>query len=60
MLLNLKKKCGYISIESIIIVGLFISLGVYAISRFYEASIEQTENAMRNIEKMVITVPGSE
>jgi len=53
---SLKQRNGYISIESVILVGFMIALGAYAISRFYLIGQEKTDDALENVQKMMLTV----
>ncbi|TCJ98256.1 UNVERIFIED_ORG: hypothetical protein BDK47_11842 [Anoxybacillus amylolyticus] len=36
MIRKLKEKAGYVSVETVVVAGLMLALGAYAISQFYE------------------------
>lgn len=60
VLKKLHKKAGYISLETVIVAGLFIGLGVYAISLFYDNGREITFASVdRVMESMDILVDGT-
>lgn len=60
----LKKKKGYVSIETIICAGLIIGLGVFTISAFQSKGNTITKKAMTNIETAMgsydVVDPGTE
>ncbi|WCF11407.1 hypothetical protein NDS46_31105 (plasmid) [Paenibacillus thiaminolyticus] len=45
----LKNKAGYISIETIIVAGLVIGLGAYALTEFYATAQGATEMSMDKV-----------
>ena len=51
MLKALKNKAGYISIETVIVAGLVIALGAYALTEFYTTAQGTTEISMENVNK---------
>lgn len=55
MLRQLQESAGFISIETIIVVGLMIALGVFAIQKFFDIGQEQTDHAMTNINQVLLT-----
>jgi len=58
MLRKLQEKAGFVSIETIIVAGLMIALGAYAISRFYTAGQERTDEALLRVDEvMTVTTP---
>lgn len=59
MLRKLQEKAGFISIETIIVAGLMIALGAFAIQKFYTIGEEQTNNALANVNE-VMTVATAE
>ncbi|ADO59466.1 hypothetical protein [Paenibacillus polymyxa] len=52
VLKKLKNRAGYVSVETVIVAGLIIALGAYAISQFYTTSQATTEWSMQNINKI--------
>ena len=52
MLKKLKNRAGYVSVETVIVAGLIIALGAYAISQFYTTSQATTEWSIDNINKI--------
>ncbi|MBP1308699.1 hypothetical protein JOD82_001719 [Paenibacillus sp. 1182] len=50
---KLKNRAGYVSVETVIVAGLIIALGAYAISQFYTTSQATTEWSMQNINKVM-------
>jgi len=57
MLKKLKEKAGYISIETIIVAGLMIGLGAFAITQFYAVGQVTTDAGIENVSKVLdITV----
>jgi type II secretory pathway pseudopilin PulG len=60
MLKKIQEKAGFISIETIIVAGLMIALGAFAIQKFYLIGQEQTDNALANVnEVMSVAVSGN-
>ena len=53
MLKTLQNKAGFISIETIIVAGLMIGLGAYAISQFYAVGQVTTDEAITNVNKVL-------
>lgn len=53
MLKKLKEKAGYVSIETVVIAGLMIGLGAYAISQFYAVGQAATEEGIANVSKIL-------
>ena len=53
MLKQLQEKAGFISIEVIIVAGLMIALGAFAIQKFYVMGQATTEDALANVEKVM-------
>ncbi|ADO59468.1 MULTISPECIES: hypothetical protein [Paenibacillus] len=49
---KLKNRAGYVSVETVIVAGLIIALGAYAISQFYTTSQATTEWSIDNINKI--------
>jgi len=49
VLTQLKKNEGYISIETIIVAGLIIGLGAFAISQFQNSANGVTETALDQV-----------
>ncbi|ADO59467.1 hypothetical protein [Paenibacillus polymyxa] len=49
---KLKNRAGYVSVETVIVAGLIIALGAYAISQFYTTSQATTEWSIQNINKI--------
>jgi hypothetical protein len=45
----LKNKKGYISIETVIVAGLVIALGAYALTEFYDVSQSVTHTSTAKI-----------
>ncbi|WCF11406.1 hypothetical protein NDS46_31100 (plasmid) [Paenibacillus thiaminolyticus] len=45
----MKNKAGYISIETIIVAGLVIGLGAYALTEFYATAQVATEASMDKV-----------
>jgi len=57
MLKKLKEKAGFISIETIIVAGLMIGLGAFAITQFYAVGQATTDAGIENVNKVLdITV----
>jgi hypothetical protein len=48
----LKEKAGYVSVETVIVAGLVIALGAYAMTQFYMVGQATTEGAVDNINKV--------
>lgn len=60
MLRKLKEKAGFVSIETVVIAGLMIGLGAYAISQFYAVGQATTETGIENVNKVLdVTVQPS-
>lgn len=60
MLNKLQEKAGFISIETIIVAGLMVALGAYALSEFYTIGQMQTDRAMNSVNRvMEVAVSGS-
>ena len=53
MLKTLQNKAGFISIETIIVAGLMIGLGAYAISQFYAVGQVTTDAAIEKVNKVL-------
>ena len=53
MLKTLQNKAGFVSIETIIVAGLMIGLGAYAISQFYAVGQATTDEAITNVNKVL-------
>lgn len=53
MLKALKNKAGFISIETVIVAGLVIALGAYALTEFYATAQGTTEISMDNVNKAI-------
>lgn len=53
MLRKLKEKAGFVSIETVVIAGLMIGLGAYAISQFYAVGQATTEAGIENVNKVL-------
>jgi type II secretory pathway pseudopilin PulG len=53
MLKKLQEKAGFISIETIIVAGLMIALGAFAIQKFYLIGQEQTDNALAHVNEVM-------
>lgn len=57
----LKNKSGYVSIETVIVAGLVIALGAFAINEFYSVAQGATEVSMLKLEEAlavdVVTAP---
>ena len=49
---TLRKKAGYVSIETIIVAGLLIGLGSLSISSFQTSSNKVTSKALSQVEKV--------
>lgn len=50
---TLKNKSGFISIETLIVAGLMIGLGVYIISQWYQIEDTVIEDALENINEVL-------
>jgi len=59
MLKKLQEKAGFISIETIIVAGLMIALGAFAIQKFYLIGEEQTSNALANVNEVMTVATGA-
>ncbi|MDF2879445.1 MAG: hypothetical protein K0R54_4 [Clostridiaceae bacterium] len=57
MLKRLQEKAGYISIETVIVAGLMICLGVFAINQLYDAGSLVTTDAMDRINEVLTVAP---
>jgi hypothetical protein len=58
MLKNLKEKAGYVSIETVIVAGLMITLGVFAITQLFDAGMAVTDSAMLGVNSALpVVVP---
>ena len=53
MLKKLQEKAGFISIETIIVAGLMIALGAFAITQFYAVGQHTTDKAIDNVNKVL-------
>ena len=53
MIKQLQEKAGFISIEVIIVAGLMIALGSFAIQKFYLIGQTTTDEALANVEKVM-------
>lgn len=52
MLNQLKEKAGFISLETIIVAGLMVALGAFAIGQYYNVAqmhADHTENAINRV-----------
>jgi hypothetical protein len=49
---KLKGEAGYVSVETVIVAGLVIALGAYALTQFYMVGQATTEGAVDNINKV--------
>jgi len=59
MLKKLQEKAGFISIETIIVAGLMIGLGAFAITQFYLIGQETTDAGVENVRQVLdVTVAG--
>jgi hypothetical protein len=47
-----KSRAGYVSVETVIVAGLIIALGAYAITQFYMTSQSTTEFSVDNVNKV--------
>lgn len=59
MLKKIQEKSGFISIETIIVAGLMIALGAYAISEFYTIAQMQTDRALNNVNRVMQVATGA-
>lgn len=51
--INTLRKCGgYIGVEVVIVAGLMIGIGAYAIANFYGVAQELTDNAIKKINEV--------
>lgn len=57
MLRKFQKKAGFVSIETLIVAGLMIALGAYAISEFYNVSNMNTDRAMNRVNQAMFVNP---
>ncbi|WPS85412.1 hypothetical protein SMD22_01930 (plasmid) [Brevibacillus halotolerans] len=48
-----KEKGGFISIETVIVAGLMIALGAYAITQLYTTGQSTTDAAIDNVNKVL-------
>ena len=49
MLKFLKEKAGYVSIETIVVAGLMLALGFYAISNLFDTGKEAADSAIAKL-----------
>ena len=49
MLKFLKKKAGYISIETIVVAGLMLAIGVYALASLFDRGVYVAEMSADNL-----------
>ena len=54
---KLKEKAGYVSIETVIIAGLMITLGVFAIGQLYSAGESVTADALTRVNSAMDLAP---
>ena len=52
MLKTLQEKAGFISIETVIVAGLMIGLGVFAITEFYAVGQSVTNDALDRVNEV--------
>lgn len=52
----LKNRWGYVSIETVIIAGLVIALGAYALTEFYVTSKQVVGLSIHNVKKPFLVV----
>ena len=57
MLKKLQEKAGFISIEVIIVAGLMVALGAFAIQKFYAMGEDQTELALQRVAEVTNVNP---
>jgi len=57
VLRKFQKKAGFVSIETLIVAGLMIALGAYAISEFYNVSNMNTDRAMNRVNQAMFVNP---
>lgn len=53
MLRKLQQKSGFISIETIIVAGLMVALGAYAIQEFFNVGQMQSDRAVNNVNRVM-------
>lgn len=53
MIKRLQKKSGFISIETIIVAGLMVSLGAFALTQLYNVSQMQSDHAINNVNRVM-------
>jgi hypothetical protein len=53
MIKSLRNRAGYVSVETVIVAGLIIALGAYAITQFYMTSQSTTEFSVDNVNKVL-------
>jgi hypothetical protein len=53
MIKSLRNRAGYVSVETVIVAGLIIALGAYAITQFYMTSQATTEFSVDNVNKVL-------
>lgn len=50
---NLKNKAGFISIETVIVAGLMIGLGAFAVTQLYITGQTTTEDAIDRVNQVL-------
>ena len=58
MLKKLQEKAGFISIETVIVAGLMIGLGVFAITQFYMVGETSVNGAVDKINEVMDITAG--
>ena len=53
MLKTLKDKSGFISVETVIVAGLMIGLGVFAIIEFYDIGQQAVGDAVFRVDQVL-------
>lgn len=49
MIQRTKEKAGYVSIETVVVAGLMLALGAYAISQLYEVGLRAVWENIRRV-----------
>lgn len=50
---KLQEKAGFISIETLIVAGLMVSLGAYAIQEFFNVGQMHTDHAINSVNRVM-------
>ena len=57
MLKKLQEKAGFVSLETLIVTGVVIALGVYALTQYNDTAKIAIDNAMDKLAEVILIKP---